>query len=115
MDPDHVKLLAEQAAWAALEKDRRDQEMRVEAAVTRGIEAFFNKHEIKPEHWLFLRLQLKEREDSWGIVKRTVIALLLVSALTFGGLALWEKVTTMVLAADHRNGPQRQQPTTDGP
>lgn len=116
VESEHIRLLADQAAWAAIEKDREAQNLRVEAAVVRGIEAFFAKNELKPEHWIYLRLQLKEREESWGLVKRTLVAMILTCALTFGGLAVWEKVASTILASDQQRGQQHRsgQPAPEG-
>jgi len=115
VDPDHIKLIAERAAWEAVNKAREEDTVRIEAAVTRGINAFFAQQEIKPEHWAYLRLQLKEREDNWSAVRKTIINLLLAGALVVGGQALWQSVAAKILAADqgrpaHRSGT----PTPEG-
>lgn len=115
VDPDHIKLIAERAAWEAVNKARDEDTIRIEAAVTRGINAFFAQQEIKPEHWVYLRLQLKEREDNWSAVRKTVINLLLAGALVVGGQALWQSVAAKILAADQGRPANRSgAPTPEG-
>lgn len=116
LDPEHVKLIAEQAAWAALEKDRKDHDLRTEAAVARGMQAVFDKYGIMPEHLVWIRLQYQQEKDNWNIVRRVVFGTILVAVLTFGWNAGRDYLANKVLAPDNqRNGHQRQQATTEGP
>jgi len=105
VDEDHVRLVAQEQAWLAIRQFREEDAARVTAAVMAGIDAYFKKCEITPEHWVYLRLQMQERKETWGIARRTAIGLILTAALVFGGQALWEKAAISVLAKDN----QRQQ------
>jgi len=118
VDEAHAELIAERAAWAAIRQHQADGIAAVRSAVRDEIQAYFREQQITPDHWLYLRLELAERRETWGTIRKTAIGIILAAALAFGGNALWESAAAKILAADNsRSGGniRAQGPTPESP
>lgn len=115
MEESHVRLLAQEQAWIAIRQARDEDAAHTTAAVHAGIESFFAKYELTPEHWILLRLQLQERKENWGTARKSIIGIILAAALLFGGQSLWEKAAAKIIAADIRQQKAGSSPVPTAP
>lgn len=84
---------------------REDLKLLIRESSREGMEAFFEQHGLKPEHWVFVRLQYEQQRNEWSLVRRTVIAIVLSAMLVVGWRTGYDAFMARVVA-DSRGGAQ---------
>lgn len=59
-------------------------DLKVAAAVKRGMNEYFNEFGVTPDHWAWLRRQKVKSDNDGGLVRRVAITVVLTAAFVFG-------------------------------